>query len=210
MRFGAPGVVMSQRRDRSAESGPGGPRRGGSHGSGPRRGGPQRRGGRTGSGPRPSGGSVRRPGSLYRLKPIGPGRYVLQPPSKLEQLRPELEDGYTLWREGDPEAAQETFRFALEQFNDAIEIHVALGRLASEALEEPDLARAHLTRACDLIGRMIPTRFDGHLPRDHPANAPIFDAFEGAAASLDATEPALAQRYRDRARRLAGPRPGRL
>lgn len=112
--------------------------------------------------------------------------FELVHPRCVLQRRGDYEDGIELWKAGDPEGARDALRYALEGCGDNIWVHVALGRVALEAFEDPELARGHFGHAFDLVDRAIPRDFRGRIPRKLPGNRPFFDAAEGLAACYEA------------------------
>ncbi len=98
----------------------------------------------------------------------------------------DYEEGIELRKAGDPEAARDALRFALQGCGDNIWVHVALGRIALDDFKDPSLARGHFGYAFELAERAIPAGFDGRLPREHPSNRPLYDALDGLAACHDA------------------------
>src|SRR3954451_15634818 len=87
-----------------------------------------RRGGLAGG---PDGGA-RRPGGLGLSRIQDSNNYELVHPRCVLQMRPDYEEGLELWKSGDPEAARDALRYALEGCGDNLWIHVALGRIALE------------------------------------------------------------------------------
>ncbi len=116
-------------------------------------------------------------------------------------------EGIELWEAGDPEAARDALRYALQGCGDNLWVHVALGRIALRDDRDPSLARGHFGYAYELAHRAIPPGFSGLLPRHRPANRPYYDAVEGLASCYEALgRPGEAAKLRDQAARLAGDR----
>jgi hypothetical protein len=119
-------------------------------------------------------------------------------------------EGMELWRAGDPEAARDALRFALQGCGDNLWVHVALGRIALQDFNDPTLARGHFGYALELAQRALPPGFTGRLVRDLPANRPFYDAVEGLSACYEALgKPVEAASLRKHAARLAEGRPRR-
>ena len=91
----------------------------------------------------------------------------------------DYEEGLELRREGDFEAARDALRYALQGCGDNMWVHVALGRIALEDFNDPALARGHFGYGFELARKAIPDDFGGRLPREHPANRPLYDAIDG-------------------------------
>ncbi len=94
-------------------------------------------------------------------------------------MRPDYEEGLEMWRTGEPEEARDALRYALQGCGDNLWVHVALGRLALEYDKDPNLARGHFGYAFELAMKAIPPDFRGRLPRQRPANLPLYDALDG-------------------------------
>jgi hypothetical protein len=88
-------------------------------------------------------------------------------------------DGIELWRAGDPEAARDALRYALQGCGDNLWVHVALGRIAFDEFRDPTLARGHFGYAFELAQAAIPRDFSGRLPRERVPNRPFYDAVAG-------------------------------
>jgi hypothetical protein len=104
----------------------------------------------------------------------------------------DYEEGLELRREGDPEGARDALRYALQGCGDNIWVHVALGLIALDDFKDPSLARGHFGYAFELAQKAIPGDFQGRLPREHPANRPLYDAIDGLIScyeKLDQPEP---------------------
>lgn len=87
---------------------------------------------------------------------------------------------------GETDVAIDELRWLLETCRDAIEAHALLGRLAVEAAQDMNLARAHFgygfqlgSKALQRAGNPTP------LPALHPANRAFFDAGRGLAWCLN-------------------------
>jgi hypothetical protein len=122
----------------------------------------------------------------------------------------DYEEGIELRKAGDPEAARDALRFALQGCGDNIWVHVALGRIALEEFRDPSLARGHFGYAYELAEKAIPNDFNGRLPKEHPSNRPLYDAMDGLITCHEALGAAdLAgdlKRKRDAWSRPLGPR----
>jgi hypothetical protein len=118
--------------------------------------------------------------------PGAENQFELVHPRCVEETEPDFEEGIELRREGDPEAARDALRFVLEACHDNLWVHVALGRIALEDFQDPQLARGHFGYAVELARKALPMGFKGHLPRGRPANRPFFDALDGLARSFRA------------------------
>jgi hypothetical protein len=101
-------------------------------------------------------------------------------------MEPDYEEGVELLRAGDPEAARDAFRYALQGCGDNLWVHVALGRLALEEFRDPALARGHFGYAYELGRRAIPPGFAGRLDPGRLPNRPFFEAIEGLAVCYEA------------------------
>jgi hypothetical protein len=147
--------------------------------------GPRRPSGRAGRGnPSAPGNRPARPSPPKRtgglgLRPLGPGVFELIHPRCVEEMRPDYEEGLELWKAGEPEDARDALRYALQGCGDNLWVHVALGRIALEAFNDPSLARGHFGYGFELAQRAIPSDFSGRIPRDRPANRPLFEAMDG-------------------------------
>ena len=120
----------------------------------------------------------------------------------------DFEEGIELRKAGDPEAARDALRYALQGCGDNLWVHVALGRIALEDFRDPSLARGHFGYAFELAERAFPPGFRGRLPRHRPANRPFYDAVAGLADCYDAlSKPEEAARLRAWATALAGEKP---
>ncbi|WP_422931248.1 hypothetical protein [Singulisphaera sp. PoT] len=94
-------------------------------------------------------------------------------------------EGIELREAGDPEAARDALRYALQGCGDNLWVHVALGRIALEEFNDPALARGHFGYGFELAQRAIPPGFDGRLPRHRLANQPFYDAIDGLIACYE-------------------------
>jgi hypothetical protein len=120
----------------------------------------------------------------------------------------DYQEGIELREAGDPEAARDALRFALQGCGDNLWVHVALGRIALDDFKDPRLARGHFGYAFELAQRALPPGFRGRLPRHRPANRPLYDAVDGLAACYEALgKPGEASELRALAARWAGERP---
>jgi hypothetical protein len=95
-------------------------------------------------------------------------------------------EGMELWKAGDPEAARDALRYALQGCGDNLWVHVSLGRIALEEFRDPALARGHFGYAFELAERALPPGFRGRLPRNRLSNHPFYDAAEGLVACYEA------------------------
>ncbi len=154
------------------------------------------------------GGASRRGG--LGLKRLGGDDFVLVHPKCVREMELDFEEGIELRKAGDPEAARDALRFALQGCGDNIWVHVALGRIALDDFRDPSLARGHFGYAFELAERALPGGFDGRIPREHPSNRPLHDAVDGLIACHEALGAAdLAdelKKRRDRWSRPVGPR----
>ena len=141
---------------------------------------PGRRAGASGA----KGGPSRRGG--LGLKRLGGDDFVLIHPKCVREMELDYEEGIELRKAGDPEAARDALRFALQGCGDNIWVHVALGRIALDDFRDPSLARGHFGYAFELAERAIPGGFAGRFPREHPSNRPLYDALDGLIACHDA------------------------
>ena len=87
-------------------------------------------------------------------------------------------EGIEIWEAGDPEGARDALRYALGGCGDNLWVHVALGKIALEAFNDPELARGHFGYAFELANRALPRDFRGRLSRSNAKNAPIFDSVD--------------------------------
>lgn len=146
------------------------------------------RGGRRGhSGrnhPRAAAGRPKPPQSAgpLGLRPLGDNRYELIHPECIDERHDDYLEAMEAWKLGELEDAREILRFALDGCGDNLWIHVALGRMALESDGDVNLARGHFGYALDLGMRAVRTKAPVILPRDLPANEPIYDAIEGLIA----------------------------
>jgi hypothetical protein len=91
-------------------------------------------------------------------------------------LELDYEEGMELLRAGDPEAARDALRYALQGCGDNLWVHVALGRIALDEFREPALARGHFGYAFELAQKALPPGFAGRLDPDRVVNRPFFHA----------------------------------
>lgn len=116
-----------------------------------------------------------------------------------------MAEGLEIWRAGEPEEARDALRHALDGCGDNLWAHVALGRLALEAMNDPVLARGHFGYAVELVERALPRGFSDRLPRNRPGNQPFHEAAAGLARTFEALgRPGDAAEIQARAARLAG------
>jgi hypothetical protein len=119
----------------------------------------------------------------------------------------DYEEGIELRKAGDPEAARDALRYALQGCGDNLWVHVALGRIALDDFKDPKLARGHFGYAFELAQRALPPGFRGRLPSHRLANRPFFDAIDGLAQCYDALgKRGEASSLRTLGRTLAGQR----
>lgn len=150
-------------------------------------------------GPKPKGG--------LRLKRLDDRAYALDHPKCIHEMELDYAEGIELRREGDPEGARDALRYALQGCGDNMWVHVALGLIALEDFNDPSLARGHFGYAFELAERAIPRDFNGILPREHPMNAPLYDAIDGLIRCHESLgQPAMADELRGLARRWLGGR----
>lgn len=174
------------------------------HGQGgPRR--DQRSGGRPkGAGKPPA---QKKRGGLH-LARLGGDDFELVHPRCVREMELDYEEGIELWKAGDPEAARDALRFALQGCGDNMWVHVALGRIALETDRDARLARGHFGYAFELAERALPPGFRGRLPKHRPANRPLYDAIDGLVASYDVLgKSSEAAKLRETAARWSGARP---
>ena len=144
----------------------------------------------------------RRTGGL-NLKRLAGDQFELVHPRCVVEMELDYEEGIELWKAGDPEAARDALRYALQGCGDNIWVHNALGKIAFEEFNDPTLARGHYGYAFELAQKAFPLDFRGRLQRDRPANRPYFEAIEGLARCYDALEkPEEARSLRSLAARL--------
>jgi len=104
----------------------------------------------------------------------------------VSQRQLDYQEGIEMLSAGDPEGAQDALRFALEGCGDNLWVHVALGQIALGDFHDPKLARGHFGYAFQLVEQALPRPFKGRLPKDRPANRPLYDAAAGLSACYDA------------------------
>lgn len=145
----------------------------------------------------PAPGQPPRRGGGLNLRRVGGDDYELIHPKCVEELWPDYEEGLELLKAGEPEDARDALRYALQGCGDNIWVHVALGRIALEQGNDPTLARGHFGYGYELARKAIPEGFRGRLPRQRPANRPLFDAIDGLVACHEALkQPAEAAELR--------------
>ncbi|MFO0910102.1 MAG: hypothetical protein U0794_17455 [Isosphaeraceae bacterium] len=153
------------------------------------------------------GGGPRKPGGL-RLKRIGGNDFELDHPRCVQEMELDYAEGIELWQAGDPEAARDALRYALQGCGDNLWVHVALGRIALDEFADPTLARGHFGYAFELAQRAIPPGFGGRLPREREVNRPFYEAIDGLCDCYEALDkPGEARSLRVLASRLEGGRP---
>lgn len=185
------------------------PSNSGRRGDRPARGQPPARPG-SGQGRPPAAGGAkarqgaRRPGGL-RLRQVGDRDYELDHPRCVAEMELDYAEGIELWAAGDPEAARDALRFALQGCGDNMWVHVALGRIALEEFRDPALARGHFGYAFELAERALPPGFSARLDRGRTANRPLYEAIDGLAACYRALgKPSEAEALLALAARLSG------
>jgi hypothetical protein len=141
------------------------------------------------------------------LQRLNAREFALKHPKCIYEMELDYEEGLELRREGDPEGARDALRYALQGCGDNMWVHVALGRIALEDFNDPALARGHFGYAFELAQKAISRDFNGCLPREHPANRPLYDAIDGLIACYDKLgQPASVRELRELASRwLTGP-----
>lgn len=190
------------------------PDRGEAGNRGPRR--PADRGKRGGpapsgkpAGPKGGGGAPKRRTGGLGLTRLGGSDFELVHPRCVREMELDYEEGIELRKAGDPEAARDALRYALQGCGDNIWVHVALGWLALEDFQDPSLARGHFGYAFELAQRAIPSDFRGRLPRHRPSNRPFFDAIDGLITCYEALgKPDEVAELRRLGASLLGERPG--
>jgi hypothetical protein len=113
------------------------------------------------------------------LRRIGRDEFELVHPRCIHEMELDYAEGIELWRAGDPEAARDALRYALQGCGDNLWVHVALGQIALNEFRDPALARGHFGYAFELGSRAIGTGFNGRLPREREPNRPFYEAIEG-------------------------------
>ncbi len=127
----------------------------------------------------------RKTGGL-NLRRVGGNDYELVHPRCVDEMELDYAEGMELWKAGDPEAARDALRYALQGCGDNIWVHVGLGRIALEEFNDPALARGHYGYGFELAEKAIPPDFRGKLPRSRFSNGPFYEAADGLAACYDA------------------------
>lgn len=178
---------------------------------GPGRGGKAPEGGGGGS---KGGAAPKKKRGGIRLKNLGGPDFELDHPKCVREMELDFEEGIELRRAGDPEAARDALRYALQGCGDNLWVHVALGWIALEDFNDPTLARGHFGYAFELGQRALPPGFNGRLPQHREANRPFYDAIDGLIACYEAlNRPREVESLRDLAMTLSGGRgpagPGR-
>ena len=120
------------------------------------------------------------------MRRVGGDEFELDHPRCIHEMELDYAEGIELWQAGDPEAARDALRYALQGCGDNLWVHVALGRIALDEFRDPSLARGHFGYAFELAERAIPPGFSGRLPRDREANRPFYEAVEGLSACYEA------------------------
>ncbi|WP_406700144.1 hypothetical protein V5E97_15045 [Singulisphaera sp. Ch08] len=176
---------------------------------------PKRPGGPGQGSHKPAGGGPgpKRRGGL-RLKRLlgGEGQdYELDHPKCVLEMELDYEEGIECRKAGDPEAARDALRYALQGCGDNMWVHVALGRIALEDFNDATLARGHFGYAFELAERAFPPGFHGCLPQHRDANRPFYDAIDGLIECYEALSmPGEAQSLRNVAEALIAGRRSRL
>jgi hypothetical protein len=147
---------------------------------------------------------IRRTGGIG-LRRVEGDVFELVHPRCVQEMWPDYEEGLEIWKAGEVEEARDALRFALQGCGDNIWVHVALGRIALEANNDPTLARGHFGYGYELALKAIPAEFAGRLPRSRSANRPFFAALDGLIACHQALgQDAIARELSDKSRRLGG------
>jgi len=121
-----------------------------------------------------------------RLTRLGGLDFELDHPKCVREMELDFEEGIELRKAGDPEAARDALRYALQGCGDNLWVHVALGFIALEDFGDPTLARGHFGYAFELAQRALPPGFTGKLPTHREANRPFYDAVDGLIACYEA------------------------
>ena len=137
------------------------------------------------SGANGSRGGVSRRGGLG-LKHLGGDDFVLVHPKCVREMELDYEEGIELRKAGDPEAARDALRYALQGCGDNVWVHVALGAIALDEFRDPALAQGHFGYAYQLADNTLPRDFGGRLPAEHPSNRPLYEALDGLIACHEA------------------------
>ena len=130
-------------------------------------------------------GGVSRRGGLG-LKHLGGDDFVLVHPKCIHEMELDYLEGIELRQAGDPEAARDALRYALQGCGDNAWVHVALGAIALEDFRDPTLARGHFGYAFELAENTLPRDFNGRFPPEHPDNRPLYEALDGLIACYQA------------------------
>jgi hypothetical protein len=164
---------------------------------------PSSHGHRPGGGPKGAGAPKRRGG--LGLARLGGHDFELVHPRCVREMELDYEEGIELRKAGDPEAARDALRYALQGCGDNLWVHVALGWIALEDFKDPSLARGHFGYGFELAQRALPPGFSGRLPRHRLANRPFYDAIEGLSACYEALgKPDEAASLKKLAARMSG------
>ena len=166
--------------------------------------------GRKGRRERGQGGAHRKRGGLG-LKRLGGDDFVLIHPKCVREMELDYEEGIELRKAGDPEAARDALRFALQGCGDNIWVHVALGRIALDEFRDPSLARGHFGYAFELADKVtIPPRLQtAGSPASIPPTARSTRRWTASIKCHDALGAAdLAGQLRQRATRAGRGRSG--
>ena len=132
-------------------------------------------------------GGVSRRGGLG-LKHLGGDDFVLVHPKCIHEMELDYLEGIELRQAGDPEAARDALRYALQGCGDNAWVHVALGAIALEDFRDPNLARGHFGYAFELAENTLPRDFNGRFPPEHPDNQPLYEALDGLIACYQALD----------------------
>ena len=147
---------------------------------------------------------IRRTGGIG-LRRVDADVFELVHPRCVQEMWPDYEEGLEIWKAGEAEEARDALRFALQGCGDNLWVHVALGKIALEANNDPTLARGHFGYAYELALKAIPAEFRGRLPRSRAANRPFFEALDGLVTCHEALgQSPIAKELAEVARRLGG------
>lgn len=174
---------------------------------------PKRPGGPGQGGPKSNkGGAAPKKRGGLRLKRLlgGDGQdFELDHPKCVHEMELDFEEGIEFRKAGDPEAARDALRYALQGCGDNMWVHVALGWIALEDFKDPTLARGHFGYAFELAERAFPPGFSGRLPQHRAANQPFYDAIDGLIGCYEALDkPGEVRGLRDLADSLVSGRRG--